>query len=158
VIVVLNALLGYFHEARAEKSVRALMALAAPEASVVRGGERRRVATEELVPGDVLIVEAGDRIPADARIMEEANLYTDEAPLTGESLPVAKDAAPIAGDTGIGDRRNMLYSGTVATAGRWSSRPACAPRSGASPGCSSTPRRSRRRCSRSSTAPGAGSA
>ena len=117
-IVVLNALLGFIQESRAEKSVRALMALAAPESTVVRDGERQRVATHDIVPGDIVLVEAGDKIPADARIVEEANLHSDEAPLTGESMPVAKDARPIDAEAGIGDRRNMLYSGTVATYGR----------------------------------------
>ncbi|HZT49904.1 MAG TPA: HAD-IC family P-type ATPase, partial [Hyphomicrobiaceae bacterium] len=117
-IVILNALLGYFQEARAERSVRALMALAAPESTVIRDGERQRIHADEIVPGDIVLVEAGDRVPADARIVEEANLQTDEAPLTGESMPVPKDAAAIDGDHGIGDRRNMLYSGTVATYGR----------------------------------------
>lgn len=117
-IVILNALLGFIQEARAERSVRALMALAAPESTVVRDGERQRIAAEEIVPGDIILVEAGDKIPADARVVEEANLHTDEAPLTGESQPVAKDARPIDGDVGIGDRRNMLYSSTVATYGR----------------------------------------
>jgi P-type Ca2+ transporter type 2C len=117
-IVVLNAMLGFIQESRAEKSVRALMALAAPEATVVREGERQRVATHEIVPGDIVLVEAGDKIPADSRIIEVANLQADEAPLTGESVPVAKDVNPISGDVGIGDRRNMLYSGTVATYGR----------------------------------------
>ena len=117
-IVVLNAMLGFIQESRAEKSVRALMALAAPEATVVRDGERQRVATHEIVPGDIVLVEAGDKIPADSRLIEIANLQADEAPLTGESVPVSKDVKPIAGDVGIGDRRNMLYSGTVATYGR----------------------------------------
>ncbi|MFL5099352.1 MAG: HAD-IC family P-type ATPase, partial [Xanthobacteraceae bacterium] len=117
-IVVLNALLGFIQESRAEKSVRALMALAAPEATVVRDGERQRIATHDIVPGDILLVEAGDKIPADARVTEQANLQTDEAPLTGESMPVAKDARTIDMDAGIGDRRNMLYSGTIATYGR----------------------------------------
>ena len=117
-IVILNALLGFIQEARAEKSVRALMALAAPEATVVRDGERQRVATHEIVPGDITLIEAGDKIPADARIVENANLQTDEAPLTGESVPVAKETKPIEGDVGVGDRRNMLFSGTVATYGR----------------------------------------
>ena len=84
----------------------------------MRDGERQRVATHDIVPGDIVLVEAGDKIPADCRIIEEANLQTDEAPLTGESMPVSKDARPIDGDIGIGDRRNMLYSGTVATYGR----------------------------------------
>jgi len=129
-IVVLNALLGFVQEARAEKAVRALMALSAPEATVVRGGERRPIATDEIVPGDILLVEAGDKIPADARLVEEANLQTDEAALTGESLPVRKDARPVEKDAGVGDRR-----------------------SAASPACSRPPSRSRRRSSRSSTAP-----
>ncbi|MGE0035104.1 MAG: cation-translocating P-type ATPase [Xanthobacteraceae bacterium] len=118
VIVVLNALLGFYQEARAEKSVRALMALAAPEATVVRDGERQRVPARDLVPGDIVLIEAGDKIPADARIIEDANLHTDEAPLTGESMPVAKNPRPLAGDVGLGDRLNMLFAGTVATYGR----------------------------------------
>ncbi len=117
-IVTLNALLGYFQEARAERSVRALMALAAPESTVIRDGERRRVAADDIVPGDVVLIEAGDKIPADARIVENANLHTDEAPLTGESLPVAKDSHPVEAEAGLGDRRNMLFAGTVATYGR----------------------------------------
>jgi Ca2+-transporting ATPase len=117
-IVVLNALLGYFQEARAERSVRALMALAAPESTVVRDGERQRIEAHALVPGDVLLVEAGDKIPADARLLEVANLQTDEAPLTGESLPVSKDVRALDEDLVLGDRRNMLFSGTVATYGR----------------------------------------
>ena len=115
---MLNALLGYIQEARAEKSVRALMALAAPEATVVRDGERRRVATHDIVPGDIVMIEAGDKIPADARIIESANLRTDEAPLTGESTPVAKETQAIDADVGLGDRRNMLFASTVATYGR----------------------------------------
>jgi Ca2+-transporting ATPase len=117
-IVVLNAMLGFIQESRAEKSVRALMALAAPEATVVRDGQRQRVATHDIVPGDIVLVEAGDKIPADARMIEVANLQTDEAPLTGESVPVSKEVKPIDGDIGLGDRRNMMFSGTVATYGR----------------------------------------
>jgi Ca2+-transporting ATPase len=117
-IVILNALLGYFQEARAERSVRALMALAAPESTVVRDGQRQRIHSDEIVAGDIVLVEAGDRVPADARIVDEANLQTDEAALTGESMPVGKDAQAIEGDHGIGDRRNMLYSSTVVTYGR----------------------------------------
>ncbi len=117
-IVVLNALLGYFQEARAERSVRALMALAAPESTVVRDSERQRIAADQIVPGDIVMVEAGDKIPADARLIESANLHTDEAPLTGESMPVAKETRPLDADIGIGDRHNMLFSSTVATYGR----------------------------------------
>jgi Ca2+-transporting ATPase len=117
-IVILNAVLGFVQEARAERSVRALMALAAPEATVVRDGERQRMPAKDIVPGDIVLVEAGDRIPADARIIDEANLHTDEAPLTGESMPVSKTARPLSGDVSLGDRVNMLFAGTVATYGR----------------------------------------
>ena len=117
-IVVLNAMLGFVQESRAEKSVRALMALAAPEATVVRDGERQRIAAHAIVPGDVVLIEAGDKIPADARVVEAANLQTNEAALTGESVPVTKEIQPLEGDGGLGDRRNMLYCGTTATYGR----------------------------------------
>jgi len=79
-IVILNAMLGFIQEARAEKSVRALMALATPEATVIRDGERQRIATDDIVPGDIVLVEAGDRIPADARIVEAANLRPTKRP------------------------------------------------------------------------------
>jgi Ca2+-transporting ATPase len=117
-IVILNATLGFIQEARAEKSVRALMGLAAPEATVIRDGERQRIAAHEVVPGELVLIEAGDKIPADARLIEVANLQSDEATLTGESMPVAKEVGPIEAEVGLGDRRNMLYSGTVATYGR----------------------------------------
>ena len=117
-IVVLNAMLGYFQEARAERSVRALMALAAPESTVIRDGERQRIPAHDIVPGDIVLVEAGDKIPADARIVESANLHVDEAALTGESVPVTKETQPIDADVGLGDRRNMLFASTVATYGR----------------------------------------
>ncbi len=117
-IVILNAMLGFIQESRAEKSVRALMALAAPKSTVIRDGDRQRIATHEIVPGDIVLVEAGDKIPADSRLIEVANLKTDEAPLTGESMPVSKETRPIDGDAGLGDRHNMLFSGTVATYGR----------------------------------------
>jgi Ca2+-transporting ATPase len=117
-IVLLNAMLGYFQEARAERSVRALMALAAPESTVVRDGERQRIPAHDIVPGDIVLIEAGDRIPADARLMESANLQVEEAALTGESVPVSKETRAIDADVGLGDRRNMLFASTVATYGR----------------------------------------
>ena len=159
-IVVLNAMLGFIQESRAEKSVRALMALAAPESTVVRDGERQRVATHEIVPGDIVLVEAGDKIPADSRLIEVANLQTDEAPLTGESMPVSKETQA--------DRRRHRPrrppQHAVLRHGRhlWP-RPRRGGRdrhgrrkSAASPACWKRPRRSRRRCSRSSTAPASG--
>jgi Ca2+-transporting ATPase len=117
-IVLLNAAMGFVQESRAEAAVAALRAMSAEEATVIRGGERKRVPAAELVPGDVVLVEEGDTIPADARVVESTALQTAEAALTGESLPVPKDARPIAGDAALGDRSNMLFSGTAATYGR----------------------------------------
>jgi Ca2+-transporting ATPase len=117
-IVLLNAMLGYIQESRAERSVRALMALAAPESTVLRDGDRQRIAAHDIVPGDIVLIEAGDKIPADARLVEVANLRTEEAPLTGESLPISKQTQAIDAEAVLGDRRNMLFSGTVATYGR----------------------------------------
>ena len=117
-VVLLNALMGYVQEARAERAVTALRAMSADDATVVRGGERRQVPASELVPGDVILVEEGDTIPADARLVEATALQTAEAALTGESLPVSKDVAPIEGEAAIGERHDMIFSGTAATYGR----------------------------------------
>src|SRR5918998_411948 len=92
-IVLLNGLLGYVQEARAERAVAALRALAAAHAAVVRDGERHSIPAAELVPGDLILIEEGDTIPADGRLVESAALQTAEAALTGESLPVSKDTA-----------------------------------------------------------------
>ncbi|HEU4563619.1 MAG TPA: cation-translocating P-type ATPase [Gemmatimonadaceae bacterium] len=117
-VVLLNATLGYLQESRAEAAVAALRAMSADEATVVRDGERQRVPAAALVPGDIVLIEEGDTIPADARLVESTALQTAEAALTGESLPVSKDTALIDGEAGIGDRSNMLFSGTAATYGR----------------------------------------
>jgi Ca2+-transporting ATPase len=117
-IVLLNAMMGYIQESRAEAAVAALRALSAAEAAVVRGGERRRVPAAELVPGDLILIEEGDTVPADARLVEATALQTAEASLTGESLPVSKDTDPIDEDVALGDRSNMVFSGTAATYGR----------------------------------------
>ncbi|MGE0459373.1 MAG: cation-translocating P-type ATPase [Bauldia sp.] len=117
-IVVLNALMGFVQEARAERSLAALRSLTAARASVMRDGARQSVAAAELVPGDVILIEEGDAIPADARLLESVALQTAEAALTGESLPVAKDMAPVPDAASLGDRRDMVFSGTVATYGR----------------------------------------
>jgi Ca2+-transporting ATPase len=116
-IVLLNASLGYAQELRAESAVAALRALSAPEATVVRDGDRRRVAARELVVGDLLLVEAGDSIPADARIAEAVALQVTEAALTGESVPVSKSIVPVADDAPIADRTDMLFSGTTVVNG-----------------------------------------
>jgi Ca2+-transporting ATPase len=117
-VVLLNAAMGYIQESRAEAAVAALRAMSADEASVIRDGERRTVPATELVPGDLVLIEEGDTIPADARVVASTALQTAEAALTGESLPVSKDVAPAAADAGLGDRHDMLFSGTAATYGR----------------------------------------
>ncbi|HEU4522382.1 MAG TPA: cation-translocating P-type ATPase, partial [Thermoanaerobaculia bacterium] len=117
-VVLLNATLGFVQEARAEAAVAALRAMSAADATVIRGGERRRVPAAELVPGDIVLLEEGDTIPADARVLESTALQTAEAALTGESLPVSKDTAAITGDVPVGDRHNMVFAGTAATYGR----------------------------------------
>lgn len=117
-IVLINAIMGYIQESRAESAVAALRQMAAAHANVTRDGERKRLPGVEIVPGDLILIEEGDTIPADARVIQSTALQTAEATLTGESLPVSKDVAPITGDAGIGDRTNMLYSGTAATYGR----------------------------------------
>ena len=117
-VVLLNAAMGFIQESRAEAAVAALQSMSADTATVIRGGERRRLPAAELVPGDLVLVEAGDKIPADARVAESIALQTAEAPLTGESLPVDKNAATITQDAVLGDRHNMIFSGTAATYGR----------------------------------------
>jgi Ca2+-transporting ATPase len=117
-IVVLNGILGYVQEARAERAVAALRAMSANEATVLRDGERRSVPAAELVPGDVVLIEEGDTIPADARLIESTALQTMEASLMGESLPVSKELAPVEEEAGLGDRHDMIFSGTAATYGR----------------------------------------
>jgi Ca2+-transporting ATPase len=115
---MLNAILGYVQESRAEAAVAALRAMSAAEAGVIRDGERRRVPAADLVPGDLILIEEGDTVPADARLVESTALQTAEASLTGESLPVSKDTDPIDEDVALGDRSNMVFSGTAATYGR----------------------------------------
>jgi Ca2+-transporting ATPase len=119
VIVVFAALLGFIQEYRAERAMEALREMAAPTARVLRDGDESIIRAREVVPGDVVILRVGDRIPADLRMIEAVNLQADEAPLTGESVPVEKQADPIANpDIAIADRRDMAYSGTVVTYGR----------------------------------------
>jgi Ca2+-transporting ATPase len=117
-IVLLNAIMGYVQQARAEKAVEALRRMTAPEATVIRDGKRGRTATHNLVPGDIIVIEEGDTIPADARLIETVSLQTAEASLTGESVAVSKAVGTIAADAALGDRRNMVFSGTAAAYGR----------------------------------------
>ncbi|BDG05189.1 cation-translocating P-type ATPase [Anaeromyxobacter oryzae] len=117
-IVLLNGVLGFLQERRAEQALAALEAMSAPVARVRRDGEQRLVPTADLVPGDILLLEEGDTIAADARVLEPIALRAAEAALTGESTPVSKTAAPIPGEAALGDRRNMLFGGTSIAAGR----------------------------------------
>jgi Ca2+-transporting ATPase len=117
-VVLLNAVMGYLQQQRAESAIAALQQMAAAHAHVIRDGAVTSVPATAVVPGDILVVEEGDTVPADARVVQSAALHTAEAALTGESLPVAKDVAAITSDVALGDRANMIYSGTFITHGR----------------------------------------
>ncbi len=118
-IVVLNAVLGVVQESRAEEALAALKKLASPEAQVIRDGHRVGVPASELVPGDVVYLEAGNYVPADVRLLETVNLRVEEAALTGESVPVQKNAAAVLDDqAALGDRKNTAFMGTVVNYGR----------------------------------------
>jgi P-type Ca2+ transporter type 2C len=118
-IVVLNALLGIVQERRAEKALAALQELAAPEANIIRDGHHITVQAHQLVPGDIVFLEAGNYVPADVRLIDAVNLRVDEAALTGESVPAKKDARTVLQtNIPIGDRKNTAFMGTVVTYGR----------------------------------------
>jgi Ca2+-transporting ATPase len=116
-VVLLNATMGFIHESRAEAAVAALRAMSAADATVIRNGERRTIPAADIVPGDVILIEEGNTVPADARLAESAALQTAEAALTGESLPVTKNTEALEQDVPLGDRHNMVFSGTAATYG-----------------------------------------
>ena len=119
IIVILNALIGFVQEYRAEKAMKALKEMAAPEALVLRGGEPKSVPASELVPGDVVLLEAGRIVPADLRLTESAQLKVEEAALTGESIPVEKSVTILHEESvPLGDRKNMSYKGTTVSYGR----------------------------------------
>jgi Ca2+-transporting ATPase len=118
VIVVLNGIVGFVQEYRAERALQALQQLSAPHVHVLRDGERAQVAETELVPGEIVLLEAGNIVPADLRIVRTANLSVDEAALTGESQPVAKQAEDaLAPETVVADRTNMAHKGTHVLSG-----------------------------------------
>ena len=119
VIVAFAVLLGFIQEYRAERAIEALRQMAAPTVTVIRNGQEIEIPARELVPGDVILLHAGDKVAADARLLESVNLQVDEAALTGESVPVAKNTEPLgAEDLALGDRDNMVFGGTIATYGR----------------------------------------
>jgi Ca2+-transporting ATPase len=116
-IVVLNGVLGYVQEAGAEREVLALRDTFAPVANAVRDGRERELPAEELVPGDLVVLREGDRVPADLRIVSARGLQADESALTGESVPVAKDVEAVVADVPLGDRASMVFAGTAVTRG-----------------------------------------
>ncbi|MBQ3593706.1 MAG: HAD-IC family P-type ATPase, partial [Clostridia bacterium] len=117
-IVIINAVMGVMQESKAEKALDALKSLSAPHARVIRDGEEKIVDAVDLVPGDIILLEAGDFIPADARLIRSVSLKSEESALTGESVPSEKDAAAVvAENAGVGDRTNMVFSGCSVTYG-----------------------------------------
>ena len=119
VIVLFAVVLGFIQEYRAERAIEALRQMAAPTVTVIRDGQEIEIPARELVPGDVILLHAGDKVAADARLLESINLHVDEAALTGESVPVTKATKALRGeDMALGDRNNMVFGGTIATYGR----------------------------------------
>jgi magnesium-transporting ATPase (P-type) len=116
-VVVVNAVIGFVQEGRAEQAMAAIRDMLAPRAAVLRGGRRMTIEASDLVPGDIVLVEAGDLVPADLRLIRANGLRAGEAILTGESVPVDKATAPVAAEAPIGDRASMLFSGTLVAAG-----------------------------------------
>jgi len=117
-VVIVNAAIGYLQEGRAEQALDAIRAMIDPKASVMRDGHRTTVAADAIVPGDIVLIEAGDRVPADLRLLRARNLRIDEAVLTGESMAVEKTVTPVAPDAALGDRACMAFSGTFVAAGQ----------------------------------------
>ncbi len=117
-VVIINALLGFVQEGKAEKALDSIRNMLSSEAMAVRDGKTRMVSAEELVPGDVVLLQSGDKIPGDIRLCEVKNLRVEEAPLTGESVPVDKIEDPVDDKAQIGDRKSMAYSGTLVVSGR----------------------------------------
>ena len=116
-VVLVNAVIGYVQEGRAEDALDAIRGMLAPHSAVLRDGRRVSVDAAELVPGDIVLIQAGDRVPADLRLIEARNLRLEEAILTGESVPVDKGIAPVATGAALGDRSSMVFSGTLAATG-----------------------------------------
>lgn len=117
-VVVANAIIGYLQEGKAEKAMDAIRQMLAPRAAVIRAGERVSVAGEELVPGDIVLLEAGDKVPADLRLLHANRLQIHEAILTGESAPAEKHTEPVSIEAALGDRACMAFSGTLVTCGQ----------------------------------------
>jgi len=117
-IVLLNAVIGFFQEYRAERALAALKKLEIPAATIIRDGKHQQIPATEIMPGDIVVLTAGEIVPADIRLIESPNLMIDESSLTGESTPVEKSTDIISGEASLADRRNMAFKGTVITYGR----------------------------------------
>ena len=117
-VIILNALLGTFQHVKAEKSLDSLKSLSSPSAKVIRGGQKIEIDSRDVVPGDIIVLEAGDLVVADGRVIRSYTLQVNESSLTGESTNVEKNEAPIEGEVPLGDRLNMVYSGSLVTYGR----------------------------------------
>jgi cation-transporting ATPase F len=117
-VVLINAIVGFLQEAKAEKAISALASMVATETSVRRDGRQQRVHSEQLVPGDVVLLQSGDRVPADLRLVQMKSLQVDESALTGESIPVQKHPDALALDTVLADRKNLAFTGTLVTSGQ----------------------------------------
>src|SRR5215831_16976525 len=117
-VVILNALLGFIQEGKAEKALESIRNMLSAEARTLRGGETRMIPAEELVPGDIVLLESGDKIPADLRLVDAKNLRTEEAALTGESVPADKNTEAVSTNATVGDRECMAFSGTMVVSGR----------------------------------------
>src|SRR5690606_29026949 len=117
-VVIVNAIVGFLQEGKAEQALSAIRDLISPHAAVLRDGARRMIDVEGLVPGDIILLDAGDRVPADIRLLRARGLAIDEALLTGESVTAEKHEPPVAQEASLGDRTNMAYSGTLVTTGQ----------------------------------------
>ena len=118
IILVMIAVLGFVQEYRAERAIEALKKLASLQATVMRDGQKKEIDAKQLVPGDIIMLETGDKVPADARLIEVFNLQTQEAALTGESRPVSKSTKELPEKISVADRKNMVFSGTIVVSGR----------------------------------------
>ncbi|WP_290797556.1 cation-transporting P-type ATPase [Halomonas sp.] len=116
-VVLIIALIGFFQEGKAEQALDSIRQMLSPQANVLRDGERKTIPAEELVPGDIVLVESGDRVPADLRLLEARRFRTEEASLTGESTPVDKETEAVADDADLGDRTSMAYASTIVVQG-----------------------------------------
>src|ERR1700751_5429420 len=117
-VVILNAILGFIEEGKAEKALESIRNMLSAEARTLRGGETRMISAEQLVPGDIVLLESGDKIPADLRLVDAKNLRTEEAALTGESVPAEKSTEGVPANATVGDRESMAFSGTMVVSGR----------------------------------------